>query len=267
MSDKIIHLFRHAESDHQAGPDMLDPFLAVLGIRQARSITQPDSESKEDDYRHNHKSDYNPFPYRYLKHPTLILTSPLRRCIQTVLYAFHPSFNPDAAKIFSQPPRIIALPHLQEAKDYTSNTGSPVDQLEKWFGKYVTFPEGLWEHWPKRDGTPFEYRDDLCAARAHFVHEFILQQPENEIIIMSHGEFCHFVVNQWADRHPAERWFQAKNAEGFPMKLVKKEDSKGTKIIWGEEKTGLYQLQVFDELKDEVDSRIRAERYRSVGWD
>jgi broad specificity phosphatase PhoE len=143
MSDKIIHLFRHAESEHQGGPDMLDPFLTVLGIRQARSITQPDSESKEDDYRHNHKSDYNPFPYRYLKHPTLILTSPLRRCIQTVLYAFHPSFNPDAAKIFSQPPRIIALPHLQEAKDYTSNTGSPVDQLEKWFGKYVTFPEGL----------------------------------------------------------------------------------------------------------------------------
>jgi hypothetical protein len=156
---------------------------------------------------------------------------------------------------------------LQEAKNSTSNIGSPLDQLEKWFGKYVTFPEGLWEHWPKRAGTPFAYGDNLCAARAHFVHEFILQQPEKEIIIVSHGEFSHFVVNQWADGWPAERWFTQRNAEGLPMKLVKKEDSKGTKNIWGEEKTGLYQLQVFDELKDYVNSCIGAERNRSVGCD
>ena len=84
---------------------------------------------------------------------------------------------------------------------------------------------------------------------------------------MSHREFSHFVVNQWADRWPAECWFTQRNAEGLPMKLVKKEDSKGTEIIWGEEKTGLYQLQVFDELKDYVKSSIRAKRNLSVGWD
>ena len=153
---------------------------------------------------------------------------------------------------------------MQEAKEGESNTGSPLDQLEKWFGKYVTFPEGLWEHWPKKSGTPFAYRDDLCAARAHFVHEFILQRPENEIIIMSHGEFCHFMVNQWDDCGDAELWIEQKNAEGFPMKLVKKEDSKGTKQIWGEEKTGLYQLQVFNELKEHVNSRIRADRFKAL---
>ena len=169
-------------------------------------------------------------------------------------------FQPQCSQNLSQPPRIIALPHLQEAKDYTSNTGSPLEQLEKWFGKYVTFPEGLWEHWPEKSGTPFAYRDDLCAARAHFVHEFILQQPEQEIIIMSHGEFCHFMVNQRDDGSNPELWVEQKNAEGFPMKLVKKEDLKGTKKIWGEEKTGLYQLQVFDELKDYVKSRNRTDR-------
>ena len=44
------------------------------------------------------------------------------------------------------------------------------------------------------------------------------------------------------------------------MKLVKKEDLKGTKKIWGKYKTGLYQLQVFDELKDYVKSRNRTDR-------
>ena len=124
-------------------------------------------------------------------------------------------FQPQCSQNLSQPPRIIALPHLQEAKDYTSNTGSPLEQLEKWFGKYVTFPEGLWEHWPEKSGTPFAYRDDLCAARAHFVHEFILQQPEQEIIIMSHGEFCHFMVNQWDDGSNPERWIEQKMPRDF----------------------------------------------------
>ena len=36
------------------------------------------------------------------------------------------------------------------------------------------------------------------------------------------------------------------------------------KQIWGEEKTGLYQLQVFDELEDHVNSRIRADRLKAL---
>jgi len=45
MPNKTIHLFRHAESEHQRGGEILDPFLTVLGIHQARSIT---SERYED---------------------------------------------------------------------------------------------------------------------------------------------------------------------------------------------------------------------------
>jgi broad specificity phosphatase PhoE len=284
MSDKIVHLFRHAQGEHQGregGGRILDPFLTSFGIRQARDITQsnPGKDEKDD-------HPYNPFPYTYLKHPTLILTSPSRRCIQTALYAFHPSLNPDAAKIFRQPPRIIALPHLVEVGDYPANVGSPLDQLERWFGKYVTFPEGLWEHWPKKAGTPFADQDHLCQARAYFVHDFILQQPDKEVVIVSHGDFCHFLVNRWTFGNwlwcnPG--WLNQENAQGWPMKLVKKENSEGDnpegdysdgdysdgdysdgETFEGEtfeeetripetEKTGLYQLQVFDELKDHVD--------------
>jgi hypothetical protein len=46
-------------------------------------------------------------------------------------------------KSFLKPPRIIALPHLEEVGDYPANVGSPFDLLEQWFRKYVTFPEGL----------------------------------------------------------------------------------------------------------------------------
>jgi len=126
--------------------------------------------------------------------------------------------------------------------------------------KICDFPGGSVGTLAKKAGTPFADQDRLCQARAYFFHDFILQQPDKEVIIVSHGDFCHFLVNRWTDSgwlwcNPG--WFDQENAQGWPMKLVKKKRGKTRKIRKLEkEKTGLYQLQVFDELKDHVDSCV-----------
>src|SRR5271170_3356416 len=139
MADKVIHLFRHAEAVHNAERDesIRDPPLTEKGKKQAQEILET---------------------YKFLNQPTLILTSPLRRAIQTVLHAFHPSFKDNATKLFpTSAPRIIALPHLQEVSQEPCDTGSSLASLKSEYGEYVEFPVEFLDcdHWFQKDGTGF----------------------------------------------------------------------------------------------------------------
>ena len=110
LAMQIIHLFRHGEAAHNVeGINLQDPLLTTTGEKQAVSIIKN---------------------YVFLNNPTLVLISPLRRCIQTALYAFHPDFNEDATKYFSHNPLILAMPHLQETTENPCDTGSPLEVLK-----------------------------------------------------------------------------------------------------------------------------------------
>jgi broad specificity phosphatase PhoE len=177
MADKAIHLFRHAEAVHNAESDesIRDPLLTEKGKKkQAQRILNT---------------------YQFLDHPTLILTSPLRRAIETVLQAFHPSFNDNANTVFpTSAPRIIALPHLQEVSQEPCDTGSSLASLKSEYGEYVEFPEEHFhcDDWFQKDGTCFANENSLLSARAEFVREYILQQSCEEIIVVTHGDFLIF---------------------------------------------------------------------------
>jgi len=207
MADKVIHLFRHAEAVHNAERDesIRDPPLTEKGKKQAQEILET---------------------YQFLNHPTLILTSPLRRAIQTVLLAFHPSFNDNATKLFpTSAPRIIALPHLQEVSQEPCDTGSSLASLKSEYGEYVEFPEEYFpcDDWFQKDGTCFANENSLLSARAEFVRGYILQQSCEEIIVVTHGDFSHFLVNRWLYGPGCGTLFNGfPHAWGTPMVLKEK---------------------------------------------
>src|SRR5271154_856073 len=208
MTDKVIHLFRHAEAVHNSESDesTRDPLLTEKGKEQAQEILET---------------------YQFLNQPTLILTSPLRRAIETVLQAFHPSFNDNAAKVFSATtfPRIIALPHLQEVSEKPCDTGSSLASLKSEYGEYVEFPEGFFDcnTWFKKDGTIFSNENSLLSRRAEFVREYILGQLCEEVIVMTHGDFSHFLVNRWLYGPGCGTLFDGlQHACGTPMVLKEK---------------------------------------------
>src|SRR5580692_10537255 len=67
-----------------------------------------------------------PTLYGYHIKPTLVVTSPLRRCLQTTQLAFGPMIR-------SGELRAIAHPGLQEVSNHPCDTGTPLDVLRNEF--------------------------------------------------------------------------------------------------------------------------------------
>jgi len=199
---QTIHLFRHAEAAHNVASDysIRDPRLTKVGLAQAEQI---------------------PTTYNFFNHPTLVLVSPFQRTIQTALYAFHPHFNKEATKLYPQgPPRFIALPHLQEVSELPCDTGSSLSSLRKEYGEYVDFPDEHFDSddWFRKENTPFAYDTVLISKRAKFVREYLKQCQHEEVIVVTHGDFYHFLVNRGLygpDR--GSRFDNLKYAAGLPM--------------------------------------------------
>jgi Histidine phosphatase superfamily (branch 1) len=205
MSEQIIHLFRHAQALHNSenNTSLRDPQLTANGITQAEQILTT---------------------YQFFNRPTLILVSPLQRAIQTALHAFHPSFNKSAVKLSQsgQPPRFLALPHLQEVTEKPCDTGTSLAFLKKSYGQFIEFPDDLFHSdiWFVKHGTVFADENALLSNRAKFVRAYIKQCGSEEIIVMTHGDFSHFLVNEWLYGPGCGTLFNGlKQAAGLPMAL------------------------------------------------
>jgi broad specificity phosphatase PhoE len=209
MSSQIIHLFRHAEAHQNAQKvsTILDPHLTGKGNKQAARIVDT---------------------YKFFNKPTLILSSPSKRCLETIFAAFDPVLNYQAGKTFDRLPRIIALPHLQETSEHPCDTGSPLSAIKAEYENWVEFPDDLFtsEEWYVKRGTAFADDPKLLAKRAEFVRSFILGCPEREIIVISHGDFSNFLVNRWLHGPGCGTRFDGfpDNACGIPFKIVSTED-------------------------------------------
>jgi broad specificity phosphatase PhoE len=134
-----------------------DPALTTLGVSQARAVAQR-----------------NP---SLLTSSALLVSSPLRRTLQTALLAFHR--NP--------------LPHpgFQENSAKPCDTGSPAARLAKEFPEldFSLVVDG----WDSKEG---EWAPDetSLAQRAAKMRKWLKDREENEIIVITHGGNLRFTL-------------------------------------------------------------------------
>ncbi|RGP71762.1 histidine phosphatase clade-1 [Fusarium sporotrichioides] len=167
----VIHCVRHGQGVHNlsyANHDFPDPELTQLGEEQARALTTR-------------------FPE--LSNVELIVSSPLRRTIQTALLAF-----PSKLEAGMQ---VLAFPEVQEASELICDTGSHLPDIKARFdGLPVDFSlvEPDWYvkgRWASTAASLLE--------RAKQARSWLSERPEAEIVVISHGCFLHFLTDDWVN--------------------------------------------------------------------
>jgi broad specificity phosphatase PhoE len=187
-----IHLIRHAESVHNVNSDstILDPPLTPRGTREAASLIST-------------------FPRR--AHVAIILTSPLRRTIETTLAAFGDIIDlanganivdshntkADCAKLIFcpdlAPPPGMGMKSNTSKKSRPCDTGSPVSILEKDFPE-LNF-EGLEEDWYTTSSASFTSKQDtgrrMRERLASLIEELEVAEDgtkeRRDIVLVTHG--------------------------------------------------------------------------------
>jgi broad specificity phosphatase PhoE len=171
--DAQIHLVRHAEAVHNATNDktIIDPPLTEFGIHQAQLLRQTFSRQEQ---------------------VAIILTSPLRRGIQTALGGF--------GYLAEKGVPIIVYPDIQPRNPKPSDYGSERAVLEDEFPA-LDFSV-LNDVWPKRDGIFADEKTAISESgrriRRHLAK--LVQELEGkekkDIVLVTHGIVGDFLAGQ-----------------------------------------------------------------------
>ncbi|CZR58477.1 uncharacterized protein PAC_08369 [Phialocephala subalpina] len=183
--DKRIYLVRHAQGEHNiAGPNSLyvpDAILTPHGHTQCQHLQEafPNHASIE-----------------------IVLSSPLRRAIQTAVHSFTPA-------ILRPEVKLLLVPLAQEISAKPCDVGHEREDLEKEMKRLLS-NEGqelgfdaeridysiLEEGWSSKKGL---YEDSLQAveARAAELRKWLWRRPEKEIVLVTHGAFLHYLTEDW----------------------------------------------------------------------
>lgn len=195
-----IYLVRHAEAAHNVAKDfnLRDPGLTELGFTQAAALATA-------------------FPA--LDSVAVILTSPLRRTIETTIAGFGDIIKKDSP----DPAKLILDPDLQERSAEPCDTGSEVAVLQQ------RFPDldfsALSEGWYIKEG-PYTADDEAVAARAKRVRLKLLELStgpfvetasgieKKDIVVVTHGVFMKFLAQDETIDLPKAGWKAFKFAAG-----------------------------------------------------
>ncbi|KAL1967103.1 hypothetical protein VTN77DRAFT_3627 [Rasamsonia byssochlamydoides] len=202
-----LHIIRHAEAIHNTTHDktLPDPELSAKGIQQARTLCRD-------------------FPYK--QDVDLVITSPLRRAIQTTLEGFRDVLDwryfvtagaaaaeggggggggvPDGASL-------LVDPEVQAHSSRPCDTGSPREVLQSLFPHLSTSFAGLALDWQLKQG-PYSADDEAVAKRAERVRRRLVERfsqlrgPRRDIVIVSHGGFITYLTGDPQMKIPAAGW-------------------------------------------------------------
>jgi broad specificity phosphatase PhoE len=191
-----IHLVRHAESMHNVNQDFcrIDPELTLLGSQQADTLSRT-----------------FPFPEKV----GLIITSPLRRTIQTTLLAFtnvldKRYYTEGSGSGIKGGAELLLDPDLQERSALPCDTGSDRRTLETAFPtlEFSTLQSG----WPSEEGF-YSADDSAVSDRARKVRgdlrSRIVASRESErrdIVVVTHGIFMKYLSGDPAIDLPKAGW-------------------------------------------------------------
>ncbi|KAL9603854.1 MAG: hypothetical protein Q9219_000963 [cf. Caloplaca sp. 3 TL-2023] len=166
----IVHLVRHAQAVHNltiANHNMPDPPLTTFGEEQCRELCSK-------------------FPHH--SSIKLVVTSPLRRTIQTALLAF----EPDVLRGIE----CIALPEIQETSDLPCDTGSHLDTLKEDFKNRPISLDLVPEDWNSKQGK-WAGNQDAIQMRCREARNWLKARDEQVIVVVTHGGLLHYLTEDW----------------------------------------------------------------------
>jgi broad specificity phosphatase PhoE len=194
-----IHLIRHAESEHNVTKDFStpDPSLTALGIQQAQQLVR--------DFPHSDSI-------------SIVLTSPLKRAVQTTLAGFphlldSRNFPPGSGRAggVEGGARLLVDPDLQERSDLPCDTGSDRAVLEASFPGVDFAP--LRDGWQAKEGV-YAADDEAVEARAGRVRRRLAglagelkdEEKKKDIVVVTHGVFMKFLSGDASIDLPKAGW-------------------------------------------------------------
>ncbi|CAD6574539.1 MAG: hypothetical protein CYPHOPRED_005450 [Cyphobasidiales sp. Tagirdzhanova-0007] len=142
----------------------------------------------------------------------LIVSSPLRRTIQTTLDGY-----PHAVARLGGKSKILLLPSAQECNALPCDTGSSRRELEKdpeFDGLDMSL---LTDDWISKAGQ-YAATEVALQARARHLRRFLRSRPEKKIVLVAHGDILRYVVK---GRYGVAPWA---NAEVRMYKFAEEED-------------------------------------------
>ncbi|OAA51768.1 phosphoglycerate mutase family protein [Metarhizium rileyi] len=179
-----IHLVRHAQGFHNLSVEnesLRDPDLTPLGEQQCADLRSAFSA-------HDRLSK--------------LVASPLRRTIKTCDLAFGGS-----GALYP----IVLLDTLQEVSDAPCDTGSDKAALLAEFGDKVDL-QRVRDSWTQKgQGSVFEPTMEALTARAKSARRALREiagHGDDEVAVVSHGGFLHFLTDDWdgVPIHAATGW-------------------------------------------------------------
>lgn len=144
-----------------------DPQLTRMGKKQAASMARPISDLQQQ--------------------VELIVTSPLRRTLETTLRTWAPALERLGIE------NVICLPEAQECLDFPCDSGSSKQELEQdpqFAG--LNFSR-LTPDWTSKTGF-WAPDSQSIAKRAKWVRHFLRERPENAIVLVAHGDFLRQIT-------------------------------------------------------------------------
>ncbi|KAI4142245.1 MAG: hypothetical protein L6R39_005022 [Caloplaca ligustica] len=166
-----IHLVRHAQAVHNlttANQHMHDPPLTSFGEQQCRELSA----------RFPHHSSID-----------LLVSSPLRRTMQTTLIAFKPEL--------SRGVKYIALPEVQETSDLPCDTGSKLSVLKEEFKDQPVDFSLVPKDWDSKQGK-WVANQEAIERRCCEARKWLKDRSEANIVVVTHGGLLHYLTEDWA---------------------------------------------------------------------
>ncbi|GAA5982393.1 hypothetical protein JCM10908_006629 [Rhodotorula pacifica] len=197
MTNKILYLTRHAQAYHNVAEDysIPDAELTPLGREQSAALRR-DTEGT------------------FQKEADLIVSSPLRRPMQTALIGYAPLIE-RLTKEENKP--MILLPELQEVNDLPCDTGSSLASLSSnpEFSS-LSFsslsPSPLPAHWlgaPSWTSKQGIFDPARVGERVKWVRKWLKKREEERIVVVAHGDVLRWLTATGDPKEAQKPWANA----------------------------------------------------------
>jgi len=153
----------------------------------------------------------------------LLVASPMQRAIQTCLLSFSPAVKRGL--------RVVALPIAQESSDETSDVGSSASKIAELFDSSQVDLSNVEDGWNGKNGI-YSSETATVKSRAVKLRRWLRSREEDEIVLISHGRFCHFITGDVDDEgEQTTGWWQDAELRSFQFVQDQNDDSSDEAVL------------------------------------